>query len=112
MNKKYLEIFRKSLTKKDFIKVAMDTFPIKKSSAERRWYECKSVEPKKILAEEKVLIKNTFRGQLSQPDTFKMLTVQDMVSKGYKPNRKFLRRYGFSESEINWLIDKSYINEP
>lgn len=38
-----------------------------------------------------------------KPDQLKLLTYTDMLSKGFTPSDDFLRKYGFSSSEINWL---------
>lgn len=46
---------------------------------------------------------------LLKPDALKLLTISDMVSRGFKPNREFLIRYGYSTGEILWLRKNGFI---
>lgn len=109
MLEKYKEIYITAKTKNEFIKLCKKKYPkILLSSFERRWYDLRkmfTVElSQPIKKPEENIVLQGDDSQFIQPDMFKLLTFDDMVMNGFKPNREFLRRYGFSDMEINWLI--------
>ena len=108
MLEKYKEIYLKEKTKEEFIKLCRKKYPkILPSSFERRWYDLRkmfSVEIAQPIKKPDVVILENDENKASQPDMFKLLMFDDMIINGYKPTREFLRRYGFNENEIKWLI--------
>lgn len=49
--------------------------------------------------------------EITKPTQMKLLQIDDMKRMGYKLTRYFLTKYGFTNDEINWLIEKSYLEE-
>jgi hypothetical protein len=74
---------------------------IEKKSEEE---EFKISKPKEVYK-----LPNEAKEELIKPDILKILTIQDMIIRGFKPSRKFLEQYGFSRGEIEWLKENKYI---
>lgn len=40
-----------------------------------------------------------------KPDRLKLITLNDMKRLGFNITKELLRKYGFTDFEINWIID-------
>jgi hypothetical protein len=98
------KIYNETNNKKEFIKICNLRHQIKKSSAERRWYDLY-----------KKLGKQNFKQkyseeQKSEPNHLKKLMIEDFKKMKIKINKDFLKKWKFNELEINWLEDNNYFD--
>lgn len=95
---KYNREYINSYNKKDFIEKLLDKYPnLKKSTAERRWYELKKKYGKKIF------IKVDDGDITRKPNIIKIQEYKDMKRLNINITYELLRKHGFSKAEINWL---------
>ena len=100
---KYKKEYKSTVDKKTFVDLVLKNYPdIKKSTAERRYYDVRKTfknQPKKYLPQEKL-----------KPNHFKMLEFKDMKRLNIKITKEYLFKYGFFSLEINWLEDEGLLN--
>jgi hypothetical protein len=103
--KKYELEYNQSSTKVEFVTLLFKKYRgIRKKTAERRWYEFKSLKKSKV----KLEFENN---ELDKPDRIKMLLFDDIKRYKIKITISYLARYGFEQREINWLIKNGEIIE-
>lgn len=118
---KYENEFKKSSTKGEFIKRVLRNYPeIKSQSAERRYYDLKrffqtSKRPtqQEVIATPLIPITKNIeydKNETKPLDIYKDLMIQDMLRYNIKLTRAYLKKHGFMDSEINWLIQNDKIN--
>ena len=101
--RKYETEYKQTKNRKDFIVLAMRRYKgIKRNTAIRRYYDLR-----KLLGTQTPKYHST---EKEKPNHIKMLQLQDMKRLNYKITRELLHTYGYSELEINWLIDEEDIN--
>jgi len=107
---KYLVEYNSIQTKNQFIDLLLKKYPnIKKSTAERRYYELKkAVKEKTTIVITKPIWKYNHQ-EKEMPHALKIITAKDMVRLGIKYDRKYLQSHGFNDLEINWLVDDGII---
>lgn len=115
--KKYEDEYKEAKgDKKKFVKILLQRYKLKPQSARRRFYDHKDVKPKKKKViknyEEEITLNKNYENRPVEPNRMKMLMLQDMKQMGYNTNREFLRTYGFSALEINWLEEHKFIELP
>jgi hypothetical protein len=97
-------------SKEQFIELLLKKYSnIKKSTAERRYYELKKAVKEKTIS---VINKPLWRynhQQKEKPHDLKILIAKDMVRLGIKYDRDYFQRHGFNGLEINWLVDEGII---
>lgn len=105
---KYEEIYKKTNTKNEFVNVAMKKFPdIKKETAVRRYYDVrKKIKTPKTVIIEPIEISNV---EYIKPDYLKMLVINDMKRLKIKITKEILKKHGFKNEEINWLIKNEMV---
>jgi hypothetical protein len=98
----YEEDYAKATSKQEFVNILVNKYPIKKTTALRRYYDLRKnlglISGMKYEDDEKI-----------KPSHFMMIQLEDMKLYNYNIDRKLLNRYGFSVYEINWLIDNEKI---
>jgi hypothetical protein len=98
---KYKEEYLETLDRKKFVNLVLKKYKnITRQTAERRWYDVvKYVNVPKYDDNVK-----------KEPSFQKMIQFRDM--KAYKKilTREYLRQYGFSEIEVNWLEDNGHLD--
>ena len=118
---KYEGVYKESKDLKDFIKKAHKKFPeVKIVSFKRRWYDLQKIKKESQVVVKKIEVaQDKWKQELQQVEAFlpeeiskpshlKMLQFEDMKRLG-KINEQILRRYGFKDEEIRWLIKNGYI---
>ena len=99
---KYLDEYNMATSKKDFVKIMSDKHPhLKHTSILRGWYKIK----KRVALRRKVEVVYDSSEKMSV-NVLKLLLFKDMKRYKMKITRKYLRIYGFTNYEINWLIDE------
>lgn len=98
---KYEKEYLNTRTKKEFVSLVIRRYKkIKKTTAIRRFYDMKKKfgvqNPKYELYEKE------------RPNILKMIQIDDMKRLNFAINRITLKKYGFSELEINWLEDEGW----
>lgn len=100
MNKKYFNEYKQSNNKEEFVKLLLSKYKdIKKQTALRRWYDFKIIVDEEVLA------------YVEECHPLKLLTLQDMIKYKQKITREYLKKYGFNDGEINWLIYNKFIKK-
>lgn len=99
---KYEDEYINTSSKSQFVVLLLNKYNIKKSTAERRFYDLrkkfgKQKEYKYLMNEKK------------EPDKLKMMTFNDMKRFKFKITKEFLKKHGFNIMEINWLEDEGLI---
>lgn len=103
---KYEKEYLLSKDKKSFIKLVMGHYPnIKVTSIDRMWYNLrkKLVVKKEIITVQDKPITTFDEIEFKEPHHSKILLFNDIVKYRKKADDHILRKYGFSNSEINWL---------
>lgn len=101
---KYFEIYNNSKDKNDFITKFLKEYPqLKKQTALRRWYDVSKSEKQTPISKQynnkdKVVVSGA-----------KLLLIKDMVHYKQKLSRPYLKKYGYNDAEINYLIDEKII---
>lgn len=100
--RKYEREYRETKTKAEFIRLALRRYKeIKRDTAIRRYYDLRvrlGTQTPKYESYQK-----------QKPNHMKMIEFEDMKRLKYDINRKILRKYGFTEWEVNWLEDEENI---
>lgn len=107
-NKLYLDEYNNINTKEEFISVISNKYKhLKISSIERIWRKFKSQYPKVFVQSQQYYQTH----EKKVVDIFKLIQIDDM--KKYKINitREYLIKHGFTNTEINWLIDNNIIHK-
>lgn len=103
---KYKEEWFETMDRRDFVQLLVKKYNMNPKTADRRYYDVKHLTPK-IKVEQK---KKKYDDDQKTPiDEWKNITLQDMIRMNMKLTREFMRRHGFLESEINYLIDEGRI---
>lgn len=115
---KYEKEFLASTTKGEFVKrVLHNNKQLKSQSAERRYYELKQVFTNKTRPTQKRLISVPLiynniefdKNDIKPINAIKRLMIEDMRKYGTKITRTILKKYGFVDSEINYLLTNNMI---
>lgn len=110
---KYEFEYKTAEDREAFVYLVLKNHKMKKSSAIRRYYDLRKEfgelpvkKPKTFEAPEQPKDLGEYQSEVkSMPDRLKMFRLEDMKKYKYELSRDNLRRYGFSEFEINWLKD-------
>jgi hypothetical protein len=82
-----------------------------KSTILRRYYDCKKILEKINISTN--VIKHVvwkYAGQDKiNPHPLKLIMIKDMIRLKMKIDRNYLLKHGFSNLEINWLVDEGLI---
>ena len=122
-NKIYLDEWKQTGNKEDFINLLLKNKPeLKRKTAERRYYDVKNIkveqnniknkkeDKKKLPEENKPLNKEKYDKEYKKEvSDMKRLMLQDMLRYNIKITRPYLKKYGFIDYEINWLEDNGFI---
>lgn len=106
--KEYEEVFG---DKNNFIKLLLKRYKyIKKVTAIRRWYDVKKIKVNKTTIPKNLEEENIFEeSETNKPSRLKILMLDDMKKYNQKIDSNFLKKYGFTYEEINWLKENKYI---
>jgi len=104
---KYEIEYKAAEDREAFVYLVRKNHKVKKATAIRRYYDLRKVfgelpyktQPKD---EEDMMYPESMK---SEPSHMKKMMLSDMKKLGHKLTRKFLRKYGFGEYEMNWLED-------
>lgn len=114
---KYENEYKQTETREAFIRSVLLIYKhIKLSTVVRRYYDLRKAFGKQMPIalyekqnQKNVLVTNMNEEILvSTPSYQKLIIFKDMRAMGYKITDGFLKRYGFSLSEINWLKINKY----
>ena len=109
---KYEKEYKQTENKEEFITLVLSIYKdIKPDTARRRFYDLRKrfgvQQPMKkyeeIKQETESVVLDEEKLPLKIPGHMKLLMFDDMKKMGYKLTKEFLRQYGFTVPEINWL---------
>ena len=98
MKEIYYQIYNIAKDKKKFIDLCYIKHQIKHNTAQRRWYEIRTVNIIKYNDQEK-----------TKPSHLKILMIDDFKRFGYKITKEFLKYHKFTKEEINWCDDNGVL---
>lgn len=103
---KYKQEYLSTKSKEEFINLLLNRYShLKRTTAFRRFYDLKKIygtqEQIKIIREP---IYDS--EEKSKPGIMRMMLFNDIKKYRIKITREYLRKYGFTPIEINWLIDE------
>ena len=125
VNKKYVEIYKKSNTRKEYLEGCKKQ-KLNYSSSLRRYYdlvemetggsikqfkEPVSIEKNSIEINKKKDLSKFHNGLRISVIQMKIEKVKDMRRLGFETNRSFLKKHGFNDMEINTLDDMGLVDE-
>jgi len=112
---KYEDEYKNTINKEQFIELMFSKYlSLKKNTIIRRYYDLRKMfgeQPvKKIIKKEKVIEEEQERkypaDEVYEPPYRKILELEDMKRFSYKITRQLLRKYGWTDYEINWLDEQ------
>ena len=118
---KYEDEYKRAIDKNDFVKLSLKKYPqLNKTTPLKRYYELrikfgelpfkkpeiKKEELKKEEPKEEFIVKIEEKSDVItiKPNHLKILMIQDMNRFGIKITKDILKKYGFKEEEMNWVI--------
>jgi len=110
--------FKESKSKDEFIaKILKIDRKLKKHSAERRYYKLRqffiNYREEKIINKDDILEKYNKVTEpsvfSSKPNRLKIIEIIEMKKFGIKFTNEYLIKYGYKQSEINWLQEWNFI---
>jgi hypothetical protein len=125
VNKQYEEIYKKTKNRMAYLE-ACKKAGLKYNSSLRRYYDLfemntggsvKDFKPDNIVKKENTIIekKKELRqfhdGLRTSVNEIKLAKVKDMRRLGFETTRVYLKKHGYSDSEINWLDDAGLVDE-
>ena len=101
MADKYLNEYKQSKNKEDFVKLLLNKYKkMNIKTAQRRWYDYKKINR----------VPEQFEGfNVDDIHGIKKLMIKDMIRLKMPITREYLKQHGFTDAEVNWLINNKFI---